>query len=84
MKFLSSLALLSKKHSFGRPGLMCFAECIASAAHGFQQYDQVCSSTANSLERDKADLLDLFRFIMESSKQHFNACYRFQGTKLLI
>lgn len=78
IKFLCGLALLSKKHSFGRPGLVCFAECIAAAAHGVQQHDQVFYSTGNFLERDKANLLDLFRFIIESSKQHFNASYRLQ------
>lgn len=61
---------------------MCFAECIAAAAHGVHQHDQVFNPTENFLERDKTNLLDLFRFIIESSKQHFNASYRLQGIKV--
>lgn len=70
---------------------MCLAECIASAALGVQVCDadwsrdafcnevQMKSSGENHLCNDEADLLDVFRFVIESSKQHFNPNYRLRG-----
>jgi hypothetical protein len=30
-------------------------------------------------QTDKKELLDIFRYVVESSKQHFNPSYRLQG-----
>lgn len=81
MPFLSNLASLVKKYSFGRAGLMSLAECVAAAAagivtpgkNGVEQCDG--DSTCN----DNAALLDVFRLIIETSKQHFNPNYRLKG-----
>lgn len=84
--FLINLASVAKKYSFGRAGLMSFAECIASAAVGVhahncevEQCKDMLSATEGSLHNDKVELLDVLRFIMESSKQHFNHNYRLKG-----
>ena len=73
---------------------MCLVECIASAARGVEQHNnprvagfndaslnmiQVKSGQGSSWKDDKVDLLDFLRYIIESSKQHFNANYRLQG-----
>ncbi|KAK1407772.1 hypothetical protein QVD17_39399 [Tagetes erecta] len=75
--FLSNLASLVKKYSFGRAGLMSLAECVVAAAAGIATagkngVEQCDDSTCN----DNVALLDVFRFIIESSKQHFNPSYR--------
>ncbi|KAK3023238.1 hypothetical protein RJ639_043350, partial [Escallonia herrerae] len=90
MEFLVNLASLTKTTSFGRAGLMGLAECIASAACGVQgritnnweqcklvhiDKDQV-EYVPNNSHNDKAGLLDILRFVIESSKQHFNPYYR--------
>ncbi|KAI8530133.1 hypothetical protein RHMOL_Rhmol11G0032100 [Rhododendron molle] len=89
--FLTNLASAAKKQSLGRAGLLGLAECIASAACGVKihcenevesskcaPFDlmQVPSATPNSFHCSKADLLAVLRFIIESSKQHFNHNYR--------
>ncbi|KAH7851816.1 hypothetical protein Vadar_016832 [Vaccinium darrowii] len=89
--FLTELASATKKQSLSRAGLMGLAECVASAACGVQIHCKnevessdyasfdlmpVPSATSNSFCCSKADLLDVLRFIMESSKQHFNHNYR--------
>ncbi|KDP39960.1 hypothetical protein JCGZ_03491 [Jatropha curcas] len=89
--FLHSLALIAKHQSFGRAGLMGLAECIASAASGVGIQDdnevewsedaspnavQLKSSSNKIHHLDKTDLLDTLRFVIESSKQHFNPNYR--------
>ncbi|KAL6985886.1 tRNA (guanosine(18)-2'-O)-methyltransferase [Sarracenia purpurea var. burkii] len=91
LAFLTNLASASKKQSFGRAGLMGLAECIASAACGVHihckddvewskddSFDMIQgqSVTSISFHNDKTDLLDIMRFIIESSKQHFNPNYR--------
>ncbi|XP_024987092.1 uncharacterized protein LOC112522227 isoform X1 [Cynara cardunculus var. scolymus] len=88
MTLLSNLASLVKIYSFGRAGLMSFAECVAAAAaagvrthskNEVEQCDEASSemkSAVDSTYNDKATLLDVFRFIIESSKQHFNPNYR--------
>ncbi|CAI9095603.1 OLC1v1031591C1 [Oldenlandia corymbosa var. corymbosa] len=95
--FLSDLASVAKKYSFGRPGLMCLAECVASAAHGIKQQNPAVAShcydpakvqckpaEGNLWKNDRADLLEFLRFIIESSKQHFNPHYRFQVCERIL
>ncbi|XP_073307956.1 uncharacterized protein [Primulina huaijiensis] len=90
ISFLVHLASAPKLYSFGRAGLMCLAECIASASsgvmcqnnHEFERSngassDEVLAESApNFYQNDRADLLDVLRFILECSKQHFNPNYR--------
>ncbi|XP_052209740.1 uncharacterized protein LOC127813058 isoform X2 [Diospyros lotus] len=93
LAFLINLASAIKKQSFGRPGLMALSECIASAACGVQTHNKSevewgkdvsfalvpeQSATAGSFNYEKEDLLDVLRFVIESSKQHFNPNYRLQ------
>ncbi|EPS74154.1 hypothetical protein M569_00595, partial [Genlisea aurea] len=90
--FLVSLSSIAKVHSFGRAGLMCFVKCISSVACGFQKHENlgleqfrrlisdesIAAHLTTSSANDKADLLDVFRFILECSRQHFNPRYRYQ------
>lgn len=81
--FLKSLAVVAKRQSFGRAGLMCLTKCISSAACGIGQCSDVSPvilQDKDSYISDQVDLLDTFRYIIESSKQHFNPSYRHQGT----
>lgn len=80
-------------HSFGRAGLICLVECIAAAACGVvkpDKHDTDATSDANMgesgpnfFQSDRGHLLDVWRFILECSKQHFNTKYRRQGIKLV-
>lgn len=78
---------------------MGLAECIASAACGGQTCDvsegescvngmmgnsQVESALNGYSYNNKEELLDALRFVMESSRQHFNPNYRLKGILLLI
>ncbi|KAL5815078.1 hypothetical protein ACOSQ3_025873 [Xanthoceras sorbifolium] len=88
--FLSNLASVAKQQSFGRVGLMALAECIASAASGVGTHNaseaESCGdafaekvqmeSGPKKFPQDKSDLLEVLRFVIESSKQHFNPNYR--------
>ncbi|XP_019421761.1 PREDICTED: uncharacterized protein LOC109331611 [Lupinus angustifolius] len=87
--FLCNLASTAKHQSFGRAGLMGLAECIMSAANGIGRLIlarpksfkgtfpvEFVSGVANPM--DKKELLDVFRYVVESSKQHFNPSYRLQ------
>lgn len=84
---MSNLASAAKQQSFGRAGLMGLAECIASAACGVQMWHsdavhdmvQVASLEESLLHNNKMDFLDVLRFVIESSKQHFNLKYRLRG-----
>lgn len=97
--FLSNLASVAKKRSFGRPGLMGLAECIASAACGGQICDnnevencvndmseivQVESTLESYSYNNKEELLDVLRFVIESSKQHFNPNYRLKVCEKIL
>lgn len=95
MTLLSNLASLAKTYSFGRAGLMSLVECVAAAAgiskpgkNEAEKCDEaphvMKSDTDSTYYNDKAALLDVFRFIIESSKQHFNPNYRLKGSRLLI
>ncbi|KAL2573579.1 hypothetical protein AAZV13_17G136200 [Glycine max] len=87
--FLYNLASTAKHQSFGRAGLMGLAECIASAASGIGILNRVRTESFNGTfpvefvsemenQTDKKELLDIFRYVVESSKQHFNPSYRLQ------
>ncbi|KAJ8763861.1 hypothetical protein K2173_003643 [Erythroxylum novogranatense] len=83
---LHSLASLAKQISFGRAGLMGLAECIASVACGVRihsdcelGWDEEQYPVEYVLDQNmNIDLLDALRFVIESSKQHFNRNYRLQ------
>lgn len=88
--FLCNLASTAKHQPFGRAGLMGLAECIASAASGIGIliHARTESYKGTSLvdyvsgfenEADKKELLDIFRYVVGRSKQHFNPSYRLQG-----
>ncbi|KAF9689746.1 hypothetical protein SADUNF_Sadunf01G0124300 [Salix dunnii] len=87
--FLHSLASVAKHFSFGRAGLMGLAECIASAAHGVGRHgneekwtedafpDEVLvKSSSENFSDCQTSILDVLRFVIKSSKQHFNPNYR--------
>ncbi|CAJ2663943.1 unnamed protein product [Trifolium pratense] len=84
--FLCNLASTAKHQSFGRAGLMGLAECIASASTGIGILIHARTESSfpvqlvNGMENqtDKKELLDIFRYVVESSKQHFNPSYRLQ------
>ncbi|KAI4327194.1 hypothetical protein L6164_019684 [Bauhinia variegata] len=87
--FLCNLASTAKSESFGRAGLTGLAACIASAATGIRtQIHAGMESCKGTLplefssglpnQNDKTKLLDDFRYVIESSKQHFNPTYRLQ------
>ncbi|KAL1371104.1 hypothetical protein HN51_001329 [Arachis hypogaea] len=85
--FLCNLASTAKHHSFGRAGLMALAECIALAAAGIGTTVEASTKSSKHIvpmdfvsgvanQTDKKELLDIFRYVVESSKQHFNPSYR--------
>ncbi|KAK7262184.1 hypothetical protein RJT34_29746 [Clitoria ternatea] len=85
--FLCNLASTAKHKSFGRAGLMGLAECIASAASSIGILNHAITESfigtspvefVSGMEdhTDKKELLDIFRYVVESSKQHFNPSYR--------
>ncbi|XP_027337446.1 uncharacterized protein LOC113851166 [Abrus precatorius] len=87
--FLCNLASTAKHIPFGRAGLMGLAECITSAASGIGILNHARTESFKGnfpLEftsgmgnpTDKKELLDIFRYLVESSKQHFNPSYRLQ------
>ncbi|CAN0842679.1 Probable methyltransferase TARBP1 [Linum grandiflorum] len=86
-----ALASVVKHRSIGRAGLMGLAECLGSAARGLEQskhseLEQNApdlvedSQTETSLEfissNYKSELLEVLRFVLETSRQHFNPNYR--------
>lgn len=85
--FLRQLTSLARKKSFGRVGLISLSECIASAASavGFDNdgegecFDSAQGDLITCSLESKMELLDDLRFVVESSKQHFNPSYRLQG-----
>lgn len=89
--FLINLASTAKVQSFGRAGLVCLAECISSTACQVRADDNESEAqwsedaipgmiqVGNSPRNDKVVLLDALRFVIESSKQHFNPNYRLRG-----
>ncbi|KAM2624414.1 hypothetical protein TB1_031395 [Malus domestica] len=93
--FLINLACTAKVQSFGRVGLMCLAECISSAAcqvrtdnnesEGQWLEDVIPGMIqVESVPNDKVVLLDALRFLIESSKQHFNPNYRLRVCEKIL
>lgn len=82
---MRNLASVAKQQSFGRAGLMGLAECIASAACGVQKHND-CGEEwlEDKLSDNGEDFLDVLRFIVECSKQHFNPNYRLRGIELVV
>ncbi|XP_027919590.1 uncharacterized protein LOC114178088 isoform X2 [Vigna unguiculata] len=89
IEFLYNLASTAKHQSFGRAGLMGLADCIASVASGIGILNHVSTESfkgtfsvefVSEIENQygKKELLDIFRYVVESSKQHFNPSYRLQ------
>ncbi|CAH9086609.1 unnamed protein product [Cuscuta europaea] len=88
--FLRSLASVAKTINFGRAGLMCLVKCILAAACGVKKHSNsendpesgvlvgTMHRSAQDISTEKADFLDLCRFFVESSRQHFNPAYRHQ------
>ncbi|KAG2408431.1 uncharacterized protein HKW66_Vig0032530 [Vigna angularis] len=88
--FLYNLASTAKHQSFGRAGLMGLADCIASVASAIGTVNHVSTESfkgtfsvefVSEMENqysEKIELLDIFRYVVESSKQHFNPSYRLQ------
>lgn len=76
MRLLRDVASVVKNQSFGRAGLMSLAECVAAAADGVGKIEEDEASSSDTSYNDKAQLLDSFRFIIDTSKQHFNPNYR--------
>ncbi|KAL1200621.1 hypothetical protein V5N11_019810 [Cardamine amara subsp. amara] len=88
--FLINLASLAKKQSFGRAGFMAFVQCIVSTAYVIGGYgdkeirhlEDGFSGTAHEpfcehlSQDDMTHILDVLKFVAESSRQHFNHKYR--------
>uniref|UniRef100_A0A1J3HNC1 tRNA (guanosine(18)-2'-O)-methyltransferase TARBP1 n=1 Tax=Noccaea caerulescens TaxID=107243 RepID=A0A1J3HNC1_NOCCA len=88
--FLINLASLAKKQSFGRAGFMALIQCIVSTAYVVGGYgdkdtehleDRLSGalhepSSEHLSQDDMAHLLDVLKFVAESSRQHFNHKYR--------
>lgn len=94
MVFMCNLAAAAKYIPFGRAGLMGLAECISSAASGsfvcngcdvenhlgtVPDRTKIASAEETGVHNNETKLLDLLRFVIESSKQHFNHNYRLRG-----
>ncbi|XVE57547.1 hypothetical protein DITRI_Ditri04bG0099200 [Diplodiscus trichospermus] len=97
--FVNSLASLAKRKSFSRAGLMGLAECIAASASGLCKYNGNKAKSCEDGRLDKVqheyaledfpyddgtELLDVFRYVLESSKQHFNPNYRFRVCEKVV
>ncbi|KAH6767928.1 tRNA/rRNA methyltransferase family protein [Perilla frutescens var. frutescens] len=99
ISFLVDMSSVPKMHSFGRAGLMCLVECIEAAVCGVLKHnnnhevthftdattDEITGESGpNSCQIDRGDLLDVWRFILECSKQHFNPKYRHQVCEKIL
>uniref|UniRef100_A0A453JB84 Uncharacterized protein n=1 Tax=Aegilops tauschii subsp. strangulata TaxID=200361 RepID=A0A453JB84_AEGTS len=88
-----SLASAAKQDSFGRPGLMTLAFCIASCACQSDTHDLPCGSAVNELAKcngdtsiavNTVDFLDALWILSERSKHHFNPKYRLKVCEQVI
>lgn len=91
--FLINLASLAKKQSFGRAGFMALVQCIVSTAYVVGGYGNkemehpenrfsetsLDSSSEHLSQDDMSHILDVLKFVAESSRQHFNHKYRTRG-----
>ncbi|XP_047325070.1 uncharacterized protein LOC124928866 [Impatiens glandulifera] len=97
ISFLRNLASVARKHSFGRAGLMSLAECIASAAIGARVHRNGVVKLSNGPDMVSVEavtesvphsedikLLDVLRYVIENSKQHFNPKYRLQVCEKIL
>ncbi|XP_065856837.1 uncharacterized protein [Euphorbia lathyris] len=99
IEFLHSLASVAKQQSFGRAGLMGLAECIASTGCGLgisdtKEVEHSEDGLPDVIQQEysskrfhaisKTDLLDVLRFVIESSKQHFNPSYRLRVCEKVV
>ncbi|CAI9292192.1 unnamed protein product [Lactuca saligna] len=90
MRLLMDVALLVKNQSFSRAGLMSLAECVAAAADGVRRLNkkevdlELEAADTDTSYNDKAALLDVFRFILDTSKQHFNPNYRLKVCRNIL
>ncbi|XP_039022591.1 uncharacterized protein LOC120155085 isoform X1 [Hibiscus syriacus] len=84
--FLNSLASLAKSISFSRAGLMGLAECIAASAFGARKYsdNKAESCEFGVVDNNGTELLDVLRYVLESSKHHFNPNYRFRVCEKVV
>ncbi|XP_078440236.1 tRNA/rRNA methyltransferase (SpoU) family protein [Wolffia australiana] len=92
IEFVFCLASVCLKESFGRAGLMAFASCLSSASllavspeacetadHGKKLVkDGERANHEGLIDHKISELLDIFRVIIEGSKQHFNPKYRLE------
>lgn len=85
ISFLRKLAFVAREQSLGRAGLMSLSKCILSASESSTvsgaQGDALPELNRMEYPRtepgaDEDDLIDSLRFLIENSKQHFNAKYR--------
>ncbi|XP_023635654.1 uncharacterized protein LOC17880577 isoform X1 [Capsella rubella] len=88
--FFINLASLAKKQSFGRAGFMALVQCIVSTSYVVGGYgdkemghlEDKFSRTAHEpscehlSQDDVTHILDILKFVAESSRQHFNHKYR--------
>ncbi|CAN7109062.1 unnamed protein product [Brassica rapa subsp. narinosa] len=88
--FLINLASLAKKQSFGRAGFMALVQCIVSTAYvvggyGNKEMEHLengfsgtpLEPSSEHLSQDEmSHILDVLKFVAESSRQHFNHKYR--------
>ncbi|CAM0871313.1 unnamed protein product [Alopecurus aequalis] len=88
-----NLASAAKQDSFGRPGLMTLACCVASCACQSDTHDLPCGSAVNKLAKcngdasiavSTTDLLDALWILSERSKHHFNPKYRLKVCEQVI
>ncbi|CAH8386786.1 unnamed protein product [Eruca vesicaria subsp. sativa] len=96
--FLINLASLAKKQSFGRAGFMALAQCIVSTAYVVGGYGNkemehhenrfsgtpLEPSTEHLSQDDMSHILDVLKFVAESSRQHFNHKYRTRVCQKLL
>ncbi|XP_057858897.1 uncharacterized protein LOC131067769 isoform X3 [Cryptomeria japonica] len=93
-KFVQRMACVVKYESLGRAGLMTLVLCIKEASFGSDSIEDegilekfmllsdttecFSSHDIDALQESTVDLIEVFRLLVESSKQHFNAQYRSQ------
>ncbi|KFK23549.1 hypothetical protein AALP_AAs66918U001300 [Arabis alpina] len=90
VEFLINLASLAKKQSFGRAGFMALVQCIVSTSYvvggyGNKEMEHIQDrfsrtpyepSSEHLSQDDMSHILDVLKFVADSSRQHFNHKYR--------